>query len=81
MVSKNEIEEAKIALQEKKMAAKSLKDVDGIGETIAFIWAFRQKEFKNIIIVVQLAINIILLGLYTPIFGAIFKKIMGVFIK
>ncbi len=79
MVSKNELEEMKIEAKNKRLAAKTLKDVDGIGETIAFVWLFRQKGFKNVVIILQTAVIVALLGLYTPVFKTIFDKIMGLF--
>lgn len=78
MVSKAEKNKALSDEKREKLAAKSLKEIDNKWEALAFVWAFRQKEIKNIIIVIQTAIIIVLLGLYTPVFKWIFDKIMAV---
>jgi len=79
MVSKAEKEKILIKERREKLAAKSLKEIDNKWEALAFIWAFRQREIKNLIIVVQTAVIIIFTAKYTTVVADIYNIIKGFF--
>lgn len=61
--------------EEKILMAKSLKEVDGPWEMIAFIWAWRRKEFLFYTNLIQSAIIIYFVLKYTSLVQVIIKKI------
>jgi hypothetical protein len=64
--------------KEREEMSKALTKIDNKWEAFAFVWAYRQKEIKNFIIVVQFGIIIGLLIKYTTVFQSVWNFIKGV---
>ena len=64
--------------KEKEEMAKALKGIDNKWDALAYIWTYRQKEFKNVVITVESITIVALLLVYTPIASLILTWIKGV---
>jgi hypothetical protein len=69
----------KAEIEKQKEMNKALKEIDNKWEALAFVWAYRRKEFLAILAILEFAIIIVLLGKYTTAFQTIGKWVLSLF--
>jgi len=61
--------------QEKEDMSKALKNIDNKWEAFAFVWAYRQKEIKNVIIMIESTLLAFMILKYTSVIAFLYKYI------